>query len=548
MIRLPPTRIDLTDSDIDFHLQGILLRRGLIADFENLNIESDDDMDEDDDEYTQFPRMNRKSDTSSSPAESTSDIPPDTDSSGGSYSSQGYQAASYGRGVVSKATAGGISQLDGASLLDYTALHVKGVLQDFPARFFDGNGRLSPGNNRTLTALLAHCLHIEHTPGLAKHNNNKARQKTHLSETFQQILSTFPALAQCFASIPDLSSSSHLIASSIGSTHHLAVMARDKRPPRVPRVSRLPSHLCPSGDTAFENGNIVSARKPAAAFGPPMSGASVVKTGPPGKVKGKGQGAVDMATATHGLPSPADPDFVLNQGLALEDPFHVPVAGKKLGGHSTSASNPIAVDAENISSSAASSQPQLTAGYHHMMLPEYLHASPHFETAYNRTRLAANSKPSGSQNVLDFPSVEDSSHQPLFEPVSKTNVRSAKPALTASSGAKKQWPTDAGDYTAPSQASSPCASTLPPKKGRVLSIHDLLNPKDETENTKQSPASNAFNRPNQPENNHLVNKSKTTSHYIYGSSQVGMSENEDKEQRAAAEVSRYHSPSLKLLF
>ncbi|GAD96730.1 hypothetical protein PVAR5_5395 [Paecilomyces variotii No. 5] len=534
----------LTDSDIDFHLQGILLRRGLVADFENLEIVSDDDMDEDDDEYMQFPRMYHKSDTSSSAAASTPDILPDTESGRGSYTSQWYQSASHGRSVVSQATSGGMSQLDGISLLDYTVLHIKDVFQGFPAHFFDGNGRLSTGNNRDLTALVAHCLHIKHTFGAPEHKNNKPGQKTHSSDTFQQILSTFPALAQCFASIPDLLSYSRLITSSIGSSRHLIAMARDKRPPRVPRVSRLPSHLCPSGNPTSECAKIVSARKPALVFGPPISGlrtgASVVKTGTPRKAIEKSQRAVDMAAGTRKLPESAQADFVLSQGLALEDPFLVLAPGKEIGRRRTSTKEPIAADAENISSGAPNSQPQSTDEDHQMtlssILPGYLRASPYFETTYDRTKLSANAEISGNK-ILDFPSANAGSDQPAFSPFCKTDLGSTKPALTVRSGAQKLWSTDAGNYTASIQDTPPCSFTAPAKKDRVLSIHQLLNPQDAPENTKQPSASNAFSRPDRPKKDtHLMNRSKVFNYPISGPSPVGMSENEDEEQRAAAEV------------
>ncbi|KAJ9294425.1 hypothetical protein DTO271G3_7000 [Paecilomyces variotii] len=586
MIRLPPTMIDLTDSDIDFHLEGIMLRRGLVADFGNLDIGSDDE-DEDDDDYMQFPRMYHKSDLSSSAAASTSDIIPDNESSGGSHSDQGYQATSYGRSVIPQTPSAGISQLDGVSVLDYTALYVKNAFQGFPTGLFDDYDRQFPENNKALTALLAYCLYIKCTSGSPKHNNDRIGQKSHFSETLQQILSIHPSLSQCFAAIPDLLSCTRLIASGFGSSSYLTAMARDKRPPRVPGAYRSACQTHPPRTIAPGTRKSVSAGEPGLVSGPPSSGphpgASVMKIATPARVNKRGQGAVDKASGTSGLPAPAHQDLAFRQGL--EDPFFVPVLGKEVGGHSTSIGQSTAIDAGNISSCTPRSELGLTAGGYHTtlppILPESLNAFPYFQTAYDRTILGTNTELGNKY----FPSAKAGSYQPSFGPFRRTDEGPTRDAVTANSRTEKHWPIDTENYAAldhcsppfkkdgmgkrgqsvmdainldddsdismlniktPVQIESekaesgssftdkPFTSAVPSKKDSVLSIRHLLNPENGTESAEQALASNALNHPKQ--DNDVTGKSKTPNHPIYGPSQIHISENDDDDRKAAAEA------------
>ncbi|KAJ9197547.1 hypothetical protein DTO164E3_5689 [Paecilomyces variotii] len=586
MICLPPTRIELTDSDIDFHLQGIMLRRGLVADFGNLDIGSDDE-DEDDDDYTQFPRMYHKSDISSSAAASTSDILPDSESSGGSHSSQGYQATSYGRSVIPQTPSAGISQLDGVSVLDYTALHVENAFQGFPAGLFDDYGRQFPGNNKALTALLAYCLYLQRTYGSPKHNNDRIGQKSHFSGALQQILSIHPSLSQYFASVPDLLPYTRLIASSVGSSSYLTAMARDKRPPRVPGAQRPARQTRPPRTIAPGTRKIVSAGEPGQVSRPPTSAphtdASVMKIATPARVNKRGQEAVNKASVTSALPAPAHQDLALRQ--ELEDPFLVPLPGKEVGGHRTSIGESTAIDAGNISSSSPHSELGLTAGGHHTTLPPILpgslYAFPYFQTAYDRTILGTNTELGNK----DVPSAKAGSYQPSFGPFRRTDEGPTRHTVTTSSRTEKHWPIDTENYAAFDHCSPPSkkggmgkrgqsvidainldddsdismlniktpvqiesekvesgssftdkafTSAVPSKKDSVLSIHHLLNPENGTESAEQALASNAPNYPKQ--DNDVMGKSKTPNHPIYGPSQVHISENEDDDRKAAAEA------------
>lgn len=288
MIRLPPTRVELIDSDIQFHIQGIMLRHGLIADFENLDIGSDDDDDDEDDgdnEYTQLAGIFRKSGRSSSAPGSFSDIIPDNESREGTYSDHRHQVASYGRRVIPETASAGISQLDGASCLDHTALHVKNVLHSFPAGPYGAYSRQFTINSRALTALFAQYLHVQRTPELSKHNSNRAEQQHHLAKTLKQTFSPSSNIGRFFASVLNLLPHSYLISSGIGLSHLCSTdMSRDGQlPPRQTVAGKSGRQHGSSCNMTLRNKRMVSSEMPGLCSESPISDhradASAIDTG-----------------------------------------------------------------------------------------------------------------------------------------------------------------------------------------------------------------------------------------------------------------------------
>ncbi|KAL2008343.1 hypothetical protein VTN00DRAFT_8325 [Thermoascus crustaceus] len=128
MIRLPPTSIQLSESDVHYHLQRVMLRHALVADFEKLELDYSYE-DEDGKRHLDSPNSLQESCSSSVVLDSGSDIIAEAASiRGRSYIGCRYKTSHWdGTPQPEAGSSSSMPQLDGASFIASSDLNVENV-------------------------------------------------------------------------------------------------------------------------------------------------------------------------------------------------------------------------------------------------------------------------------------------------------------------------------------------------------------------------------------------------------------------------------------